>query len=73
MDDGLASIAIIVLLFDDGRPISIRLALLDHSAIAVTIMIGSLAHGDTGSYRTSMHTNLICDGGCGKRSNRSRY
>jgi hypothetical protein len=56
-------------LLDDSSPIS-WLALLNYRA--TTVVIGSLAHGNTGSHRAGMHTDFVCDSGRRESPNRSR-
>jgi hypothetical protein len=56
MNDGFTAVTVTMFLLDYSSPIP-GLALLDYRTISVTI--GGLAHGYTGTHRARMHTDFV--------------
>jgi hypothetical protein len=62
MDHGFAAIAVFIFFLDHRLTFSRPLSLLDHSTIAIAVMIVSFSDRHAGSNRAGMYSNLVREG-----------
>jgi hypothetical protein len=71
VDDGLAAGSIIMILLDNGGALG-RLALLDHRAVPITVVM-ALADADASPDRSNVNADVISQRGCSKRRDGGNY
>jgi hypothetical protein len=72
MDDGLAAVAVLVFLFDDGRAVAGFSLLHDGLTIAVAIVIVTVSDGNARSHRADTNADVIGHRGTSKYRDRCR-